>query len=256
MIPCYAPIHSLVLSPTRPNTVLLGLEDVVLGHFAIAELQLSSDVTSTQSTYPTLLCDHLEEEIWQSVVFHPTVDAFAYIQQQTLCYHAYQPNSESQWQSLEWPVHSLAHRLAFHPTKPLTVVGQRDGSMSLYTFPFDQWETLASLKTLSLFAARWHWHAHQVNTMVFSTDSHYLLSGGQEGVLVQWKLSNGEKSFLPRFASPIEWLVPHHEGRYLLAGTAANDIAVVDLGTGDYISRVAGVQIGTYSTMLLYTLKD
>jgi NET1-associated nuclear protein 1 (U3 small nucleolar RNA-associated protein 17) len=32
--------------------------------------------------------------------------------------------------------------------------------------------------------ATWHWHAHAVRCLVFSSDSTYLMSGGQEAVMV------------------------------------------------------------------------
>ncbi len=43
-----------------------------------------------------------------------------------------------------------------------------------------------------------HWHASAVGCLSFSPDGTYLLSGGREGVLVQWQVESGRPSFLPR----------------------------------------------------------
>ncbi|CAD8067388.1 unnamed protein product [Paramecium primaurelia] len=41
-----------------------------------------------------------------------------------------------------------------------------------------------------------HWHAHQINTLIFAGASLY--SAGQEGVIVQWHLRVARKAFFPR----------------------------------------------------------
>lgn len=51
---------------------------------------------------------------------------------------------------------------------------------------------------------RFHWHSSAVSTLRFALDGEYLLSGGQEGVLVLWQMSTSNKQFLPRVARHIE----------------------------------------------------
>ena len=48
-----------------------------------------------------------------------------------------------------------------------------------------------------------HWHAHSVGDLTFSTDGTYLISGGEEGVLVIWQLATETKHFRPRLGAPI-----------------------------------------------------
>ncbi|KAH9812281.1 hypothetical protein DFH28DRAFT_979328 [Melampsora americana] len=54
-----------------------------------------------------------------------------------------------------------------------------------------------------------HWHAHAVADLAFTKNGSYLISGGEESVLVLWKLEDFEgighdsKTFLPRLRSPI-----------------------------------------------------
>ena len=43
-----------------------------------------------------------------------------------------------------------------------------------------------------------HWHAHAVNALAFNSDGTYLLSGGDEAVLVVWQLSTGDRRYFPR----------------------------------------------------------
>jgi NET1-associated nuclear protein 1 (U3 small nucleolar RNA-associated protein 17) len=48
-----------------------------------------------------------------------------------------------------------------------------------------------------------HWHAHAVADLCFTTDGTFLLSGGEECVLVVWQLGLNEKHFRPRLGAPI-----------------------------------------------------
>ena len=48
-----------------------------------------------------------------------------------------------------------------------------------------------------------HWHAHAVTCMAFTNDGNYLLSGGEEAVLVLWQIGTSSKTFLPRLGAPL-----------------------------------------------------
>ena len=48
-----------------------------------------------------------------------------------------------------------------------------------------------------------HWHPHALGDIGFSTDGTYLLSGGEEGVLVLWQVNTGSNHFRPRLGAPI-----------------------------------------------------
>ena len=52
-------------------------------------------------------------------------------------------------------------------------------------------------------AATVHWHAHAVGCVEFSGDGRYLLSGGQEAVLVLWDILSGSRGYFPRLGGPI-----------------------------------------------------
>jgi WD40 repeat protein len=48
-----------------------------------------------------------------------------------------------------------------------------------------------------------HWHSHEVHTLNFIPQTPYLLSAGEEAVIVQWHLETQAKSFISRLGSPI-----------------------------------------------------
>lgn len=48
-----------------------------------------------------------------------------------------------------------------------------------------------------------HWHAHAVGCLTFSEDGLYVLSGGQEAVLVVWDAATGKRTYLPRLGGPL-----------------------------------------------------
>lgn len=60
------------------------------------------------------------------------------------------------------------------------------------------------------------WHIDQVNTLSFSRDSNYLLSGGPERVLVFWQLDTEKQQFLPRLNGEIVDIDSQHEEFYTL----------------------------------------
>ena len=57
-------------------------------------------------------------------------------------------------------------------------------------------------------AATVHWHAHAVGCIEFSGDGRYLISGGQEAVLVLWDIFSGTRGYLPRLGGPIIGISP------------------------------------------------
>lgn len=48
-----------------------------------------------------------------------------------------------------------------------------------------------------------HWHAHAVTALFFTPNGAYLVSGGEEAVLVLWQLSTGQREYIPRLGAPI-----------------------------------------------------
>ena len=94
--------------------------------------------------------------------------------------------------------------LACHPLDDHLVTGDEKGNIRLW-YALDErivvkdvgLEKKAPTATL-------HWHAHAVSSLAFTSNGAYLLSGGEEAVLVIWQLQTGKKEFVPRLGSPIE----------------------------------------------------
>ena len=81
-------------------------------------------------------------------------------------------------------------------------------------------------------AASVHWHAHAVGCLSFSTDGRYLLSGGEEAVLVLWDVQTSGRAYLPRLGGPLTGIAPcpDDSARYCLR-QSDNTIRVVNIAS-------------------------
>ncbi|KAJ3775149.1 WD40 repeat-like protein [Lentinula raphanica] len=94
--------------------------------------------------------------------------------------------------------------LSFHPMEDFFATGDTKGNIRLwYCLNESSTVKVAGLEkktqTTSL-----HWHAHAVSSLAFTSNGAYLLSGGEESVLVIWQLHSGRKEFVPRLGAPIQ----------------------------------------------------
>ncbi|KAI0785054.1 WD40-repeat-containing domain protein [Abortiporus biennis] len=93
--------------------------------------------------------------------------------------------------------------LAFHPHEEYFATGDDKGVIRLWyclndRLPSKSTDTEKKAPTTTL-----HWHAHAVSSVAFTSNGAYLLSGGEEAVLVIWQLHTGKKEFVPRVGAPI-----------------------------------------------------
>lgn len=105
--------------------------------------------------------------------------------------------------------------LAFHPDKQMArfATGEQNGKIKIWhclelaNDPLPArgdgpWEPVAVTTTL-------HWHSHAVAALQYTPDGSQLLSGGEEAVLVLWKLNSGHaggsegREYVPRLGAPI-----------------------------------------------------
>ncbi|KAH8997368.1 WD40 repeat-like protein [Lactarius akahatsu] len=93
--------------------------------------------------------------------------------------------------------------LALHPTEEYFATGDEKGNIRLWyclhehiAVPVAEVEKRAPTSTL-------HWHAHAVSALSFTANGAYLLSGGEESVLVIWQIHSGKREFVPRVGAPI-----------------------------------------------------
>jgi WD40 repeat protein len=87
---------------------------------------------------------------------------------------------------------------AFHPKNHYIVLGNNIGAITLMYCLGDYFNSNNYVESIM------HWHSHGVRTMKFTADGYYLMSGGEEAVLVIWQLETRKKSFIPRLGSPIQ----------------------------------------------------
>ena len=81
-----------------------------------------------------------------------------------------------------------------HDGKKLAVGDESGKIYILYNFMANQDGAKLIIQTLP------QWHAHSVNSLRFTEDG-FLLSVGQESVLVQWQLENQDKTFVSRLGA-------------------------------------------------------
>ncbi|KAE8348315.1 WD40-repeat-containing domain protein [Aspergillus coremiiformis] len=94
---------------------------------------------------------------------------------------------------------------------------------------------------------RLHWHRDLVNAIRWSRDGNYIISGGNESVMVLWQLDTGRKQFLPHLSSPICNIVVSPTGNSYVIKLADNSIAVLSARELQPCATITGLQ--SYSQM-------
>ncbi|EPT01493.1 hypothetical protein FOMPIDRAFT_1120096 [Fomitopsis schrenkii] len=119
--------------------------------------------------------------------------------------------------------------LAFHPTEDYFATGDVRGIIRLW-YCLDAGLTKASGVQRTAQTTTMHWHSHAVSSVAFTANGAYLLSGGEESVLVIWQLHTAEKEFVPRVGAPISHVALSRnvegEEEYLLALADASFVFV------------------------------
>jgi NET1-associated nuclear protein 1 (U3 small nucleolar RNA-associated protein 17) len=90
-----------------------------------------------------------------------------------------------------------------------------------------------------------HWHAHACSSLSFALDGAYLLSGGQEGVLVLWQLSTSGKQFLPRVGNAISALGVSSDATQYAVKLDDNCVKVLSASTLSATCEIAGPKRAT-----------
>ncbi|KAI6031486.1 WD40-repeat-containing domain protein [Pisolithus microcarpus] len=96
--------------------------------------------------------------------------------------------------------------LAVHPFEEYFATGDVKGVVRLWYCLNSNLVKVVGVEKKSQTSA-FHWHAHAVSSVAFSTNGAYLLSGGEEAVLVIWQIHTGKREFVPRVGSPIKSVV-------------------------------------------------
>ena len=149
--------------------------------------------------------------------------------------------------------------LAFHPMEDYFATGDVKGNIRIWyclneSLPVNVRGVEKKTQTTTL-----HWHAHAVSSIAFTPNGAYLLSGGEESVLVIWQLHTGQKEFVPRVGAPINTVAISRMGsgeeEYLL-GLADATYLFVSAATLKISRSYSGIKLGRSPNLLRlhYTL--
>jgi len=89
--------------------------------------------------------------------------------------------------------------------------------------------------------SKFHWHSKMVLSLAFSVNGMRLFSGGMEGVLVSWKVSTGEHTFLPRLGGGIRHLMVESNRNVIGVTTRDNCFKLLDASNGDLLWQIRGI---------------
>jgi NET1-associated nuclear protein 1 (U3 small nucleolar RNA-associated protein 17) len=147
--------------------------------------------------------------------------------------------------------------LAIHPNEEYFATGDTKGNIKLWYCLHDGIFSIASGVEKRAQTTSFHWHAHAVSSISFTPNGAYLLSGGEEAVLVIWQLHTGKKEFVPRVGAPISSIsvspASEREEEYLL-GLADATHAFVSSGSLRLSRSFSRIKLGKYAfiTYLVY----
>ncbi|KDQ63260.1 hypothetical protein JAAARDRAFT_29279 [Jaapia argillacea MUCL 33604] len=138
--------------------------------------------------------------------------------------------------------------LAVHPVEEYFATGDGKGNIRLW---YCLSEHIAASQAASGVEKKaqtttLRWHAHAVSSLAFTSNGAYLLSGGEESVLVIWQLHTGKKEFVPRVGSPIISIAlsnaSEREEEYLL-GLADASFAFINAGTMKISKTISRIKL-------------
>lgn len=157
----------------------------------------------------------------------------------------------------KYATESRISALAFHPDKDTArfATGEQNGKIKIWhclelandsppARGDSAWQPVAVTTTL-------HWHAHAVAALAYTPDGSQLLSGGEESVLVLWKLSSGQaagtagREFVPRLGAPIVALAVASG----YEGTEQEYVARLADGSTSFIASLSLKPTRTFSTI-------
>ena len=87
-----------------------------------------------------------------------------------------------------------------------------------------------------------HWHAHGVNSITFTSDGVYMLSGGEEGVLILWQIETRTQQFLPHLGSDIQYICTSPDQLTYILRLKDNSLRVVSAVNLTVKHSINGIQ--------------
>ncbi|KIW34923.1 uncharacterized protein PV07_01664 [Cladophialophora immunda] len=127
------------------------------------------------------------------------------------------------------------------------VIGLNDGAIVHYEdilFKLIGKEKKNKASTEDIVGRKLHWHRTAVNTVKWSRDRNYIISGGNETVLVIWQLDSNQRQYLPHLSTPILNLSVSASGSSYALRLGDNSVMI--LSTADLLpsTNVCGLALG------------
>lgn len=147
--------------------------------------------------------------------------------------------------------------LAFHPSEEYFATGDDRGVIRFWYCLNDGLAVNVKGVEKKTQTSSMHWHAHAVSALTFTSNGAYLLSGGEEAVLVIWQIHTGRKEFVPRVGSAINTVSVARqksgEEEYLL-GLADATYVFVNAGSLRVSRSYSRVKIGASPSFVSNTI--
>ncbi|KAI8835527.1 quinon protein alcohol dehydrogenase-like superfamily [Chytridium lagenaria] len=235
----HQPITHFILQPDDPQVAYvavlrshLRIKDTKLkssrgkGQVAQVKLRMGKSETTKLSTLLRIR-DCVGLEVTSDVVVVASVSKFDVIKIE---------NKEA----FSFPSIQKISCIAVQPADNCLAVGHVNGEINL-------WYNLHRPANPDPVVTRLHWHAHRVHGLHFSPDGVYLLSGGEEAVLVIWQLATQHKQFLPRLGADVN-AIGLSDDQSLYALTLGDNtikiVSAVDLTVRQAVSGIKTVSVG------------
>ncbi|CAA7265897.1 unnamed protein product [Cyclocybe aegerita] len=144
--------------------------------------------------------------------------------------------------------------LSFHPSEEYFATGDEKGVIRIWYCLNDSLAVNVRGVEKRTQTRALHWHAHAVSSLTFSPNGAYLLSGGEESVLVIWQLHTGKKEFVPRVGAPISTICVSRsvngEEEYLL-GLADATYTFISSSSLKIVRSCSRIKIGVFPFPIL-----
>ncbi|KAJ2525449.1 NET1-associated nuclear protein 1 [Coemansia sp. RSA 2049] len=138
-----------------------------------------------------------------------------------------------------WRVDERVSTIAFQANEPTLAVGDWRGRI-VFWLCLDAEHPGGDDRSVA--RVPHHWHAHRVNAVAFTADGQTMLSGGEEGVLVLWRLATGARDFLPRLGSDILGIAVSPDQAVYAVTLRDNTIRVVSAADRSLVSSLQGLK--------------
>ncbi|KAJ2403127.1 NET1-associated nuclear protein 1 [Coemansia sp. RSA 2559] len=139
-----------------------------------------------------------------------------------------------------WHMVERISTVSFRPNEPVLAVGDWRGRI-VFWFCLDE-NIDKDTEDRAIVRQPHHWHAHRVNAVAFTEDGATMLSGGEEGVLVFWRLETDARDYLPRLGSDILGIAVSPDQMFYAVTLRDNTISIFSAMNRSLVSSLQGLR--------------